>query len=162
MRLVLYCTLSDVRAACAGKRTRQRAVRDRPHGQPHLSLYWFVSCMAVAPDLADEAPQERCVPPPPPPFSSVKASPSGLRTATSTEMHPNSGFVDQQLSIQNAFAPCCVSEDRSALQLKHSACARGLQPAAADPARGCYEDGGGVIGGRLRRRPPHALGLIAG
>ncbi len=47
----------------------------------HRSLYWFVSCVAVAPDRADDAPQERMQPPP---FSSVSASPSGLRTAMST------------------------------------------------------------------------------
>ena len=40
--------------------------------QSHLSLYWLVSWVAVAPDRADEAPQERRYEQPPP-FSSVRA-----------------------------------------------------------------------------------------
>ena len=47
----------------------------------HRSLYWFVSCVAVAPERADDAPQERMQPPP---LSSVSASPSGLHTAMTT------------------------------------------------------------------------------
>jgi len=60
-------------------------------GQPHRSLYWCVNCVAVAPDRADDAPQERMQPPP---FSSVSASPSGLRTAMTMLRRYDPGSVE--------------------------------------------------------------------